>query len=361
MASPSHEWGEALRATPRHLFVPDTAWTTQHGLTDRNADPDTWWSTVNSDSAIVTQIDDGATELTNESPWRTINHTSSCSAPSMVFDFLGLLAPYPGDRVLEIGAGTGWTAALLSARLGSDKVTTVEVDEQVAKQAAANLERAGYSPTLVVGDGAHGWPENAPYDRVHVTCGAVTIPYAWVEQTRPGGVIALPWMHGALGAGHKATLTVAGEQAIGRFHSECAYMMLRAQRPTHPPIEGEARESTPRVDPRRLSRAGDGLRLALAGMLPGVSLNGADHPGGSHRLALRHLLSESHALAVHSGEGGDAEVTQRGPRDLWSEAEAAYLAWAGWGEPGRGRFGLTVTPNGQHVWLDRPGNLLGQV
>ncbi len=353
------EWAEVLPAAPRHLFAPGRAWTTTHELIDRHADPDTWWEAVNSDIAIVTQIDDGATELTDQSPWMTTDHTSSCSAPSFVFDFLTLLAPCQGDRVLEIGTGTGWTTALLSARIGEHSVTSVEIDPWIAEEAGKNLRNAGYAPHLITGDGAHGHPDRAPYDRVHVTCGAREIPYAWVAQSRPGGVIVLPWMHGVLGGGHKLTLTVTGDSAVGRFHGECAYMMLRDQRPEHPPIEGEARESAARVDPRRITRADHGLAVALAGMLPGVSVNGADHPDGSHRLALRHLPSGSHALAVYPAEGGDARVRQRGSLNLWDNAEAAYLAWVEWGEPGLDRFGLTVTPSGQYVWLDQPGSPLG--
>lgn len=140
------------------------------------------------DAAVVTQVCDGDGDpATGQGPW-----TSSLSAPGAVAAFLELLAPRDHDRVLEIGTGTGWTAALLSARLGAGCVTSIEVDEAVAKQAAANLVAAGPIPALVTGDGAEGAPDSAPYDRVHVTCGVTTVPYAWVEQTRPGGVLVLP-------------------------------------------------------------------------------------------------------------------------------------------------------------------------
>ncbi|RNL81838.1 methyltransferase domain-containing protein [Halostreptopolyspora alba] len=358
--APTPEWEQALRETPRHLFIPDRAWTVNQGLIDRTTDSDTWWATVYTDDAIVTQIDDGNTELTNDSPWATLRWSSSNSAPNMVFAFLDLLDPYPGDRVLEIGTGTGWTTGLLSAHLGVGHITSVEVDDQVSKQAAANLERAGYAPNLVVGDGAEGWPDRAPYDRVHVTCGVREVPYAWIEQTRPGGVIVAPWAPDGSG-GHKLRLVVANGEAVGRFHGNAAYMLLRAQRPELLPIRGEARESTARVDPRRIARAGRGFEVALAGLMPGVSAGGSDHPGGEHRYALRHLPSDSHALAVRESEGGEVEVTQRGPRDLWDEVEAAYLAWVGWGQPERGRFGVTVDASGQHVWLDTPDNRIREM
>lgn len=72
-----------------------------------------------------------------------------------------------------------------------------------------NLKAVGHAPRLVVGDGADGFPQGAPYDRVHATCAVAEIPYAWVEQTRPGGVIVAPWQPGR-GHGLKVRLTVAG-------------------------------------------------------------------------------------------------------------------------------------------------------
>jgi protein-L-isoaspartate(D-aspartate) O-methyltransferase len=201
------EWREALAAAPRELFVPDVAWTRNDGLIDRQAAPETWRAAVDRDDAIVTQVADGEVELSAENMERNPHKiSSSCSAPFMVFDFQRLLDPYPGDHVLEIGTGTGWTAALLAAKLGAENVISIEIDEQVAKQAAANLENAGFAPHLVVGDGTLGHPPGAPYDRVHVTCGMRDIPYAWVEQTRPGGIIACPWMPPS-GAGRITRLT----------------------------------------------------------------------------------------------------------------------------------------------------------
>ncbi|CAM3939741.1 methyltransferase domain-containing protein [Nocardiopsis rhodophaea] len=350
------DWALALRAAPRHLFTPDRAWTSKHGLIDRAADADTWWEAVNSNIPVVTQIDDGTTDLTDESPWMTTNHSSSCSAPSMVFDFLRLLAPQPGDRVLEIGTGTGWTAALLSARLGAQNITTIEVDDEIAGQAVENLKRAGVEPHVVVGDGARGWPHGAPYDGVHVTCGVADLPHAWVQQTRPGGVIVFPWMHGALGGGHKTALTATGDTAVGRFHGECAYMMLRGQRDPHRQIEGEVRTSEPGLDPRRIASADRGLSLWLAGALPGVSVSSGNHmPDGAFRMVAWDRGGDSHARVDYWAEDRRSEVAQRGQRDLWNEVEAAYMRWVGAGAPEAGRFGLIVDSGGQRVWVDRPG------
>ncbi|MEV4117085.1 hypothetical protein [Nonomuraea sp. NPDC049695] len=116
----------------------------------------------------------------------------------MVFQFLQLLSPARGDRILEVGTDSGWTAALLSWWCGSDGITSMEVDPQVAAQAAANLKTTAFTPHLITGDGLAGCPERAPYDRVHVTADVSRIPRAWIEQTRPGAMIVLPWHPGGV-------------------------------------------------------------------------------------------------------------------------------------------------------------------
>ena len=134
----------------------------RESIIDRDADPDTWWEVVYSDSVLVTQLDDGATEI----QLGARGSTSSNSAPSTVADLLQWLDPEPGHRVLEVGTGTGWTAALLSHVAGATNVTSIEIDRANAEQAAENLASAGVQPHLLVGDGAYGFPGHAPFDRV---------------------------------------------------------------------------------------------------------------------------------------------------------------------------------------------------
>ncbi|RCV49318.1 methyltransferase domain-containing protein [Marinitenerispora sediminis] len=363
----SPEWAAAFREVPREHFIPEVAQASfmsgaPSRWIDRDRDPAGWRAAVYADSTILTQVDDGSTPLTEEAyrPGLTLP-SSSNSAPSLVARLLGLLDPYPGDRVLEIGTGTGWTAALLSARLGGDNVTTVEIDANVAERAVQNLKRLGIAPNTVVADGSGGWPDGAPYDRVHVTCGAASVPYAWVAQTRPGGAIVLPWMHGGRGGGHTVALTVTGAEAVGRFHGTNAYMLLRGQREPMRAIDGAERESTASVDPRRIARGGPGLTLALAGLLPNVTVFANENTGmdGSVRgVARERAPGESWARVDYWPAKGRFEVVQRGPRDLWDEVESAYLTWIRWGAPAAERFGLTVGPDGQHVWLDRSDNRL---
>ncbi|GAA3764766.1 methyltransferase domain-containing protein [Salinactinospora qingdaonensis] len=354
---------DRVGTVPREYFVPQAAWVmpmrdAPSYWIDRAADPEGWRRAVYSDTTILTQVDDGETELCAESAGSAVA-SSSNTAPSLVADFLALLDAYDGDRVLEVGTGTGWTAALLAARVGQRNVTTVEVDRQVARQAVANLECAGFAPRVVVGDGAQGVAEEAPFDRVHVTCAVREVPYAWVEQTRPGGVIVAPWAPTSV-AGHQLRLVVTGEAAVGRLWGEAAFMMLRQQRFRPPDAPDEAREPQARIDPRRITRAGVGLRVALAGLIPGVAVSGLDRPDGVHQVMVRHVASGSDAVCRKPPDLLP-QVKQYGPRDLWDELEAAYLTWVGWGEPDWDRFGVTVDAEGQHLWLDKPDNRISKV
>ncbi|MGW8528291.1 methyltransferase domain-containing protein [Nocardiopsis sp. NPDC055824] len=351
-------WKEVFRSVPREFFIPDAVQAGPMGdepsyWVDRTEDPDRWRAAVYADTTLLTQIADGTVEL-SEDTVRTGAPSSSSTAPSLVGEFLALLDPYPGRRVPEVGTGTGWTAALLSERLGADSVTSVEVDEQVSKVAADHLEAAGYRPSLVVGDGLAGFPEGAPYDRVHVTCAVREVPFAWVEQIRPGGVIVAPWSPVQV-RGHKLRLRATGGRAIGRLHGGTAFMVARSQRPGYPSPQGESRESEARLDPMVVTSAGPGLEMVVAALLPGVVVNGIGE--GDDRVGLHDPVTGAYALAIRLGDGGAGEVTEYGPRDLWSEMEAAYLAWVGLGEPELERFGLTVDAEGRQVWLDQPRNL----
>jgi protein-L-isoaspartate O-methyltransferase len=95
---------------------------------------------------------------------------------------------------LEVGTGTGYNAALLTHRLGAAHVTTVDVDETLVQHARSALNAAGYHPSVHTYsvhtyDGTRGFPDNVPYDRIITTCSFPRIPQAWLEQTKPGGLI----------------------------------------------------------------------------------------------------------------------------------------------------------------------------
>ncbi|MEO3802356.1 methyltransferase domain-containing protein [Nonomuraea sp. B1E8] len=359
---------QAVRAVPRHLFIPDVGLISPRKtgtafLIDRDADPTTWWDIVYSDTSIVTQLDDGDTDLSEMAG----DYTSSASAPSTVADLLNLLEPCPGHRVLDIGTGTGWTAALLSHLVGDHgEVTTVEVDSAVAGQAAKNLAAAGAKPHLVVGDGAAGCPQRAPFDRIHVTCGVRTVPYAWVEQSRPGAVMVMPYCPG-FGTNHALRLvTMPDGTAIGRFPGFASYMLMRSQRgtPDRPPRGPEDKHHlTTRIDPRTIAHAPVGADLAISA-LTGLTSNGSGEPdedGDLYRLWVSDPADPySWAAADWRPDTARYKLYQVGERALWDEVVDAYFRWVSWGEPGRDRFGMTVTPEEQRLWLDSPDHVVAQ-
>ena len=100
-----------------------------------------------------------------------------------------------GNRVLEVGAGSGYHAATVAEQIGPrGHVYTIESVPELVKVARSNLERAGYSDrvTLVEGDGSLGYPDRAPYDRIFVTAAAPKIPTPLVAQLQPGGILIVP-------------------------------------------------------------------------------------------------------------------------------------------------------------------------
>ena len=156
---------QAMRVVPRHLFLPEVP----AELAYR-------------DDAIVTRRDP------NGQP------TSSSSQPKIMAIMLDQLGLAPGHRVLEIGAGTGYNAALMKHLVGpGGTVVTVDLDEEVAAEAAAHLGAAGYPDvTVVAADGAAGYPPGAPYDRIIATVGVSDLAPAWLAQLGPGGRIVVP-------------------------------------------------------------------------------------------------------------------------------------------------------------------------
>src|SRR5690606_15871680 len=182
-------WRAVFAVTPRHVFVPRFYALDEYNqprVLRHGEDPacrEEWLRQVYRNQVLVTHYRVVGT-MPDGSQARVA--TSSASMPSLVARMLDRLAVADGHKVLEIGTGTGYNAALLCARLGDKQVTSIEVDPDAAAEAADHLHAAGWHPTLVAGDGAAGHPEAAPYDRIIATCAVDTIPPAWIEQLAGG-------------------------------------------------------------------------------------------------------------------------------------------------------------------------------
>ena len=121
----------------------------------------------------------------------SIGHGQTISQPFIVALMTEIMDIKPTDRVLEIGTGSGYQAAVL-AQLAS-AVYTVEIVEPLGRQAAATLSRLGYrNVTTRIGDGFQGWAEHAPYDSIMVTAAPQDVPQPLIEQLKPGGKLVVP-------------------------------------------------------------------------------------------------------------------------------------------------------------------------
>ncbi len=122
-----------------------------------------------------------------------IGEGQTISAPSMIAIMLEEADLRPGERVLEVGTGSGYHAALLAALVGAEHVISVERLHALAAWARSNLDRTGFAALEVVaGDGSLGYPKRSPYDCIMATAGAPYLPSAWPAQLAPAGRIVAP-------------------------------------------------------------------------------------------------------------------------------------------------------------------------
>ncbi|MBL1116784.1 methyltransferase domain-containing protein [Streptomyces sp. 110] len=177
----------AIQAVPRHLFIKGHYATGHHTPVDPAQPTDELLDLAYADRGIMTHTPaDGAGGF------------SSTSQPSIVAKMLEAAHLQPGMRVLEVGAGTGWNAALIAHITGA-QTHTVEASPLVAAEAREALARAGAERVTVhTGDGYLGHPDSGPFDLVIVTCGIAGISPAWLDQLSPTGTILAPIAHGGL-------------------------------------------------------------------------------------------------------------------------------------------------------------------
>jgi methyltransferase of ATP-grasp peptide maturase system len=345
-------WKLAAAAVPRHEFLrggyfrravgtDSTAWeSVQDG-------DEGWLDGCYADESLVTQI--AGTIVPEDIRGRIMREpTSSSTLPSLVLRMLEDLQVEDGQRVLEIGTGTGYSTALLCARLGDEHVTSIEYDERVASRARAALGHLGMYPMLVTGDGLLGHDSGAPYDRVIATCGVRTVPAAWVEQTRPGGLI-LATVGGWLGSSELARLTVHqdGTASGPLLGGAVSFMLARPHMP--PPLgllpdldDGKERETATGTDVLNNWTSRFVVQLAV----PDAQRLTLQRDGHSEEVLVD---VETGSWAAVYQDSGRWLVRQGGPEPLWDAVEEQFGRWCAAGAPALEEFTVSITPEGQTI------------
>lgn len=360
------EWVTAFEETPRDIFVPQ--FFTQDRSTLRwnvvdSADPG-WEQSVWTNRSLVTQLDgdDSRAELARADPLSRGSATSSSSTPSLMALMLQALNIEDGHKVLEIGTGSGYNAALLCHRLGDSQIFTVDVDAGVVQRASDRLHQLGYHPHVVAGDGLEGLVECSPYDRLIATVGVPLMPTRWIDQIRQDGQILFPVDLRNCG-GLLPLLTVRGDTAEGHFlPAYGGFMPVRSA--------GIGRDAA--SEAFRVTADDEGATRTT--LLPADIVGPTGHPaeffialltGGIDWMSFTPdsdqptqiwLADGTGSWACHVTDSDHAHgVRQGGNRKLWDLVEKAYNQWLDLGSPPRQRFGLTVTHDGQHrVWIAEP-------
>ncbi|MFD9958453.1 methyltransferase domain-containing protein [Amycolatopsis sp. NPDC059020] len=285
---------------------------------------------------------------------------SSSTKPDLMVRMLEFLDVSAGMRILEIGTGTGYNAALLAHRLGSRQVCSVDIDAGLVDTARARLDQLGYHPSLVAADGAADLAHLGPFDRIIATCSVPTVPAPWIHELRPGGMV-LAHVEGPLGAGNLAALyrESARPTLQGRFLPWWGCFMRR--RTAAGPVTGAPRPEPSADRPTTRSTAVDPAaleggfafvaQLSLpAGMFRSVRMNDAGEP-------VTYLASPDGSwceVARQPGEDGLRPVREAGPTSLWQNVEMAWEDWTALKEPACHEFGLTITPDEQLIWHADP-------
>lgn len=358
-------WYEVFARVPRHLFVPygaiesgprdDPHYTLVRG--DRPEERAAWLDALYTDQTLLTHFDTGpAEQVLTQAAGPPRDYRSSSTAPGFLAYMLDALDVTTGDRVLDVGTGTGYATALLCERLGDAHVTSIDLDERLVELARARLADAGYRPTVVTADGADGYPSRKPYDRLLATTSWPHVPPRWLPQLASNAVLVGNLLGRLGGALYRLTVDADG-CARGEFLPEWVGFMQARPYTTMRDFrsvdtgDGEYETRSTTVDPAVLGHRAFGFvaQVHTRDVHPYWAHDEQDRPLSGY------VAPDGSWAEVYSPDDtGVCRVDQGGPRRLWSEIETAYRFWDGHDRPVWTRFGLTVMPGEQFVWYSSP-------
>ena len=318
-------WHRPIACTPRHLFVP--AWWQRGPGGWRRHDAECDLESVYKDASLVTRV--GPAHADHATPGQVAagRATSSSTQPSLLVKMNRHAMIDDGMDVLEIGTGSGYGTALLTARLGDAHVASVDVDPYLVDAAASRLRAAGHAPTLTVCDATEH--VDGTYDRIISTVALRPIPPTLVKALRPGGRLV------AVISGIRAVLAadrLEDGRLLGRIeHATAGFMNTRRGEdyeavPVQPGLDEEGEVVGPGLYPL----ADPDVHWELASML------GVTHPGvatrwwepGERGGAVCLLWDVDGSWARAEGRPGQVPlVHQAGPQRLWTILEGLKTQW----------------------------------
>ncbi len=325
------EWYEAVCGTPRHLLVPrwwEPVPDSYPFVWELEApDPERSWARVYSDETLVTRVGPVHADRAEVGDRVAGVPTSSSTLPGLIVDMLHLLDPQPNGRVLDVGTGSGYSAALLAHRLGDALVTSIDIDPYLVEAAGERLAGFGRAPRIEVADATGSLPDGE-YDRIVATVSVRPIPPGWLEALRPGGRIVTTIVGTSLLI--SADLGTDGV-ARGRVQPGPASFMRTRRAVDYPARLDEVYTAARDQD-------GDEVR-AMSGPMPDLwsdwelrCLYELTSPDIENRSAtcddgtgILWLLASDGSWA--RAEGASGRVHQTGPRRLWDELDDVQRRW----------------------------------
>lgn len=354
---------EAVATVPREAFLRPGVFladeTGQWVPTSREEVGENAWAEIAyRNDSLVTQLDGHLTiNDVTEPLWG--DPTCSSTIPGVVTSMIDELdldhLPEEG-RVLELGTGTGYSTALLATVLGERRVTSVEVDPDLSARAHTALEAVGLHPITIAGDGLTGHPDGGPYDRAIATFAVRDIPYTWVDQVRPGGIIVATVGVWAYGTGLARLVIDDDGAATGHLVRNSSFMPARAQATRYRDdlftlAEHADSERDTTLDPEVLGEWMPSLLTQLA--LPDIHLATVTSDDDA-RGPVTYLAAEntpSFAEITPTAATG-WHVRQGGAVAIWDTVENTLATWRNAGSPGIESVHVRVDRQGSTYWID---------